>query len=274
MEILTVIVPVYKADILFWETYNTIVDSSLLKIIVIEKESSKMIDSSRLRKGTDYLVQESTGQYKAIHEAMMKVTTPYATWINAGDRSLFNASLLKDLTNIKNTQSIIVFNRAWHDENGTIRTSKNIIKRNIVIKGLNNGRSRPLIKAESLLFSTDLFMKSDAFIKWDLAGDYYLWKDLFSMCNKIYRMNYWLISFLLHDGRSVRYRDGYFKEIGVRKNPFWLRQAYNRFFCFAKYDSCKAVKSILNYEFQFFNYPLVFRIYLRDFRLKINNLFQ
>lgn len=274
MAILTVIVPVYESTILFWVTYNSIVDSSLLKIIVIEKESSRMIDSSRLRKGTHYFVQESTGQYRAIHEAMKKVTTPYATWINAGDCSLINVSLLKDVASIKHTLSIIVFNRVWHDENGTIRTNKNVINRSIAVKGHYNGRIRPLIKAESLIFSTDLFMKSDAFIKWDLAGDYYLWKDLFSICSKIYRMNYSLISFLLHDGRSVIYRNEYFKEIGVRKNPFWIQQAYNRFFCFAKYDSCKEVRSILNYEFQFFNYPLVFRIYLRDFRLRIYNLFQ
>lgn len=254
MAVLTIIVPVYRGRELFWKTYNSIAQSAKVTIIVVERESDDEIGHQDLDPSTVYITQSGKGQYAAIREGLARATTHYVTWVNTGDISLITSSLLEDLAMIPTESAVIVFNRSWHDDR-QYQSQKNIVKKQATVRGEYNGVTRRYLQAEAMVFTKDAFARSDAFVKYDLAGDFYLWIDIFSSVDKIIRIKRPLFSFLLHEGRSVKYKQAYTSEISPPKGSFIL-YFLRRFFQFASYSRVSSIKKSVTFEFSIFEPPL------------------
>lgn len=254
MALLTIVIPIFKAPELFIKTYESILKSPLVEIIVVEKVSNLNLKKELLDKNTIYLKQNGSGQYAAIRQGISHAKTHYVTWLNAGDLSFILEETIQDLALIQNESAILVFNRSWHDKR-IYRDRRNTVCRSAVIRGDYNGVKRRYLQAESMIFTKALFSKSKAFEKYQLAGDFYLWIDLFSDCEKVIRIDRYLFSFLLHEGRSVRYRERYLEETGQTES-LGFKKLMNSFFVHASYNKVEGMDANISSEFSWFEFPL------------------
>lgn len=261
MAVLSIIIPVYGASDLFRKTYESIPIDERIEVIVVERPSTDMLEQENLLEGTRYLSQKSIGHYWGILEGFDVASGCYGLWINCGDVALFDVGLIEIIQRVK-IEGIFVFNRSWHAKR-FYSSRRNLLSAEFAREGKYDGKNRRYIMAESILFPVKFFKNSKAFHTFSLAGDYFLWKDLFTEVKNVYRLDMSLVSFLIHEGRSKTFKKEYEAEIGkVRRNI--LSKFFSRFFLKVKYDYQVGIDSMVEfesclYEFSYFEIRILSR---------------
>lgn len=243
----TIVTPLHSFDENILKTAKSIISayksSKCLKIQWIIKSSKEIRSSSRSalkelcenKIDINFYEKKDKNMYEGLIDAIDYVSTDYVIWLNSGDllfdESFFNLS--KSIEDSKLSIDIFIFNKAVKFLDNTIYHSKRRYFKKLIISGFYGyyGESLP---QENIVFRKSLFQKLDleTLSKFKLAGDWFIFKEIFRIANEIKHVNRRFAMFVYCDGQLSSNKEGYKNEI----KKFYNFQDVFFFYLFAWFE--------------------------------------
>lgn len=242
---LAIVTPLKSFDTNLVDTAKSIADSSLssnTKMIDWVIKASFAIDNRdkntikeicKNKINVIFYEKNDLTMYEGLIQGIDCIDKEYLIWLNSGDllfkealSNIYHEVILK-----KSSADIYIFNKSVKFKDGKIYSSKRNFFLRFIRRGFYGyyGESLP---QENIVFKKSLFDAIDKNLlsKFKLAGDWFIFKELFSQTKNIKNINKKFAIFVYCDGQLSSNKDDYLGEIKNAANfkeSFILRAFFN-----------------------------------------------